>query len=120
MKQNARARGFADLYAPLRPNQKHLQPHVPMAEYVKRARADGLPEDAWLRTHVRDGARIVKVAPCSMTIVGTVADWSRWTGMTFPGSGQYTIEGALTPVTISLEHDQGVYVEPNVWVHHPL
>jgi hypothetical protein len=30
------------------------------------------------------------------------------------------VEGALTPVTISLEHDQGIYVEPNVWVHHPL
>lgn len=120
MKANARARGFVDLYAPLRPNQKHLQPHVPMAQYIGQKRADGLPADAWLRTHVRDGASIVKVAPCSMTIVGTVADWSRWTGMSFARSGQYAVEGALTPVVISLEHDQGVYVEPNVWVHHPL
>jgi GNAT superfamily N-acetyltransferase len=120
MKQNARARGFSDLYAPLRPNQKHLQPHVSMAEYAAQQRADGLPADAWLRTHVRDGGRVVKIAPCAMTIVGTVAEWSRWTGITFSGSGQYAIEGALTPVTISLEHDQGIYVEPNVWVHHPL
>jgi len=120
MKANARAHGFADLYAPLRPNQKHLQPHVSMAEYVKQMRADGLPADAWLRTHVRDGGRIVKVAPCSMTIVGTVADWSRWTGMTFAGSGQYAVAGALTPVTISREHACGIYVEPNVWVHHAL
>src|ERR1043165_20760 len=120
MKQNARKRGFADLYAPLRPNQKHLQPHVPMADYIAQKRPDGLPADAWLRTHLRDGGSVVKVAPCSMTLVGTVADWSRWTGMTFAGSGQYAIEGALTPVTISLEHDQGIYVEPNVWVHHPL
>src|SRR5206468_12839367 len=120
MKQNASARGVPDLYAPLRPNQKHLQPHVPMAEYVKQMRPDGLPADAWLRTHVRDGGRIVKVAPCSMTIVGTVAEWSRWTGMAFAGSGQYAVAGALTPVIISLEHDHGVYVEPNVWVHHPL
>jgi hypothetical protein len=120
MKANARARGFADLYAPLRPNQKQLQPQVPMAEYVKQMRADGLPADAWLRTHVRDGARIVKVAPCSMTIVGTVSEWSRWTGVTFARSGAYAIEGALTPVSISLEQDQGIYVEPNVWVHHPL
>jgi GNAT superfamily N-acetyltransferase len=120
MKQNARRRGFADLYAPLRPNQKHLAPHMPMAEYIAQKRADGLPADAWLRTHLRDGARVVKIAPCSMTIVGTVADWSRWSGMMFPASGQYAVEGALTPVTISLEHDQGIYVEPNVWVHHPL
>jgi hypothetical protein len=120
MKANARARGFADLYAPLRPNQKHLRPHMPMAEYVRELRADGLPADAWLRTHVRDGGRVVKIAPCSMTIVGTVAEWSRWTGMTFPVSGQYAIDGALAPVTILREHDQGIYVEPNVWVHHPL
>jgi GNAT superfamily N-acetyltransferase len=120
MKANTRRGGFADLYAPLRPNQKQLQPHVPMAQYIGQKRADGLPADAWLCTHVRDGASIVKVAPCSMTIVGTVADWSRWTGMTFAASGQYAVEGALTPVVISLEHDQGVYVEPNVWVHHPL
>ena len=120
MKQNARARGFADLYAPLRPNQKHLAPHTPMADYIAQKRSDGLPADAWLRTHLRDGARVVKIAPCSMTIVGTVADWSRWTGMTFAASGPYAIEGALTPVTISLEHDQGIYVEPNVWVHHAL
>jgi GNAT superfamily N-acetyltransferase len=120
MKQNARARGFADLYAPLRPNQKHLRPHVSMADYVGELRADDLPADAWLRTHVRDGGRVVKIAPCSMTIVGTVAEWSRWTGMTFAVSGQHVVAGALTPVTISLTHDYGVYVEPNVWVHHAL
>jgi GNAT superfamily N-acetyltransferase len=120
MKANARARGFADLYAPLRPNQKHLQPHTPMGEYVKQMRADGLPADAWLRTHVRVGGRIVKVAPCSMTIVGTVAEWSRWTGTTFERSGAIVVAGALAPVTVSLEHDHAVYIEPNVWVHHPL
>jgi hypothetical protein len=91
-----------------------------MSDYIAQKRTDGLSVDAWLRTHVRDGGRVVKVAPCSMTIVGTIADWSRWTGTTFADSGQYAIEGALTPVTISLEHDCGIYVEPNVWVHHAL
>jgi GNAT superfamily N-acetyltransferase len=120
MKANAGALGFSDLYAPLRPNEKHLQPHLPMTEYVRQMRGDGLPADAWLRTHVRLGGHIVKIAPCSMTIVGTIAEWTRWTAMTFPGSGSFAVEGALVPVTISLEHDQGVYVEPNVWIHHPL
>ena len=120
MKDNARRLGFADLYAPVRPNQKHVQPFMPMADYVGQLRADGLPADAWLRTHVRAGGRIVKVAPCSMTIVGTIAAWSEWTGRTFERSGAVAIAGALAPVTISLEHDHGVYVEPNVWVHHPL
>jgi hypothetical protein len=55
-----------------------------------------------------------------MTIVGTVAEWSRWTGTTFERSGAIVVAGALAPVTVSLEHDHAVYIEPNVWVHHPL
>jgi len=120
MKANARALGFADLYAPVRPNEKHLQPLVAMSTYAAQTRADGLPADAWLRAHIRVGGRIVKVAPCSMTIVGTVAEWSRWSGTTFDRSGPIAVAGALAPVTISLEHDHGVYIEPNVWVHHRL
>ena len=118
MKANTRALGFSDLYAPVRPNEKHRVPHLSMSDYVARTRADGLPEDAWLRTHVRVGGRIVKVAPYAMTIVGNLRDWAQWTGLTFTHSGPVAIAGALSPVTISVEHDVGVYVEPNVWVHH--
>ena len=120
MKANARARGFSDLYAPVRPNQKHLQPHTPMRDYAWALNDSGLPVDAWLRAHVRVGGRIVKIAPCSMTIAGSIAEWSRWTGLTFVGSGEVTVPGALVPVLVSLEQDYAVYVEPNVWVHHRL
>ena len=120
MKDNARALGFADLYAPVRPNEKHHAPLMPMADYLAQTRADGLPVDAWLRTHLRIGGKIVKIAPYAMTIVGSVADWSRWTGMSFERSGPFVVAGALTPVQISREHDHGIYVEPGVWVHHPL
>ena len=118
MKDAARAHGFADLYAPVRPSLKHRSPRAPMAAYAAALRPDGLPVDPWLRTHVRLGGRIVKVAPCSMTIVGTLAEWSRWTGLAFPTSGDMEVPGALAPVLISREQDCGVYVEPNVWVHH--
>ena len=53
-------------------------------------------------------------------------EWSNYTrawelySTQFVRSGVYAVEGALTPVSISLEHDQGIYVEPNVWVHHAL
>jgi hypothetical protein len=83
-------------------------------------RADGLPTDAWLRTHVRVGGKIVKIAPYSMTIVGTIAEWSRWTGTVFESSGEAEVEGALAPVLVSLEQNYGIYAEPNVWVRHPL
>jgi GNAT superfamily N-acetyltransferase len=120
MKSNARAHGFADLFAPVRPSQKHLQPFTPIKVYVDELRDDGLPRDAWLRTHVRVGGRIVKIAPYAMTIVGTVAQWSRWTGMMFEHSGDIVVAGALSPIRICLEQDYGVYVEPGVWVHHGL
>ncbi len=120
MRDNARARGFADLYAPLRPTDKHLEPLVPFAEYAARCRADGLPHDSWVRAHVRVGASIVKVAPCSMVIAGTLAEWSAWTGMAFETSGPTIVPGALSPVHVSVEQNHAVYVEPNLWIHHRL
>jgi len=55
-----------------------------------------------------------------MIIPGTVADWEEWTGMRFPESGTYVVSGALEPIAIDLAADRGVYVEPNIWMHHPL
>ena len=118
MLANTWARGFGDLYAPLRPNDKHQEPHTRFAEYVARTRPDGLPYDSWLRTHLRAGARIVKIAPCSMVITGTLAEWSAWTGITLDRSGDVVVPGALSPVHVSCEQDHAVYVEPNLWVHH--
>jgi GNAT superfamily N-acetyltransferase len=120
MKACAKARGFAALFAPVRPNRKHLRPFMSMRDYVDTVRADGLPADPWLRTHLRAGARLVKIAPYSMTIVGTVADWSRWTAMPFDRSGEVAVAGALAPVMVLLEQDHAVYVEPNVWVRYAL
>ncbi len=115
---NTWTRGFADLYAPLRPSEKHREPHTPFGDYVARRRNDGLPEDPWVRLHVRAGARIVKIAPYSMTITGTPAEWSSWTGIAFDRSGDIVVPGALCPVHASVEQDHAVYVEPNLWVHH--
>jgi hypothetical protein len=120
MKTCAKAKGFNDLFAPVRPNEKHLQPLMPMVEYANKLRDDGLPTDAWLRTHLRIGGKIVKIAPYSMTIVGSIAEWSSWTGLAFEKSGEMVVAGALAPVLVSLEQNYAIYVEPNVWVHHLL
>jgi GNAT superfamily N-acetyltransferase len=120
MRDNARRLGFADLYAPLRPSDKHREPLTLFADYVARRRKDGLLYDSWVRTHVRAGARIVKIAPCSMVIAGTLAQWREWTGLSFAQSGPAIVPGALSAVHVSLEQDHAVYVEPNLWVHHPL
>jgi GNAT superfamily N-acetyltransferase len=118
MRDNAARLGFADLYAPVRPTEKHRQPLMPFAEYAALKRADGLPRDPWVRAHVRLGATIVKVAPCSMTIAGTLADWSRWTGLALDRSGEAIVPGALSPLHVSREQDHAVYIEPNLWMHH--
>lgn len=116
----ARREGFDVLYAPVRPSGKPADPATPMAEYLHRTRPDGLPVDAWVRTHVRLGAEIVAVCPTAMTISGTLEEWRRWTGLPFDRSGPVEVPGALVPVHVSVEHDHAVYVEPNVWMRHPL
>jgi hypothetical protein len=55
-----------------------------------------------------------------MTIRGTRADWEEWTHLKFPQSGTYYIPGALNPIKMNIENDEGVYVEPNVWMVHEL
>ncbi|MFI6811598.1 N-acetyltransferase [Nonomuraea sp. NPDC050328] len=120
MRGNAIRLGFSELVAPVRPNQKHVEPETPMEEYAFRIREDGLPYDAWLRVHVRAGARIAKVAPRSMTISGTLDEWRGWTGLPFDTPGQQIVPKALSPVHVDLVQDHAVYVEPNVWVVHTL
>jgi GNAT superfamily N-acetyltransferase len=114
------AAGYPTLVVPVRPNHKHRHPEQPLAEYVRRTRPDGLPEDPWLRVHVRAGGRIVGVAPRSMTVVEPLASWRAWTGLPFDATGPVTIPQGLVPVWCDRERDLGVYVEPNVWVHHDL
>ncbi|OON83055.1 N-acetyltransferase [Streptomyces tsukubensis] len=110
--------GFGTLLAPVRPTAKHRHPYVPMTEYIGRLRADGLPVDPWLRVHVKSGGRIERVAPASMTIGGSLAQWRRWTGLPFDRDGEVVVDGALVPVECGTGHDYAVYVEPNVWVRH--
>lgn len=112
--------GIDTMFAPVRPNEKHRAPHQPMADYVGLTRPDGLPQDAWLRVHVRAGGVVEKVAPASMTIPGSLERWRTWTGLPFDADGDVVVPGALVPVLCSAAHDYAVYVEPNVWVRHDL
>lgn len=116
----ARAHGLGTLIAPVRPPAKSLYPLAPMERYVRWENADGLPLDPWIRVHVRMGARIQRVAPRTLVIEGTVAEWERWTDMRFPDSGDYVVPDALQPVVIDRDADLGRYEDPNVWMRHPI
>ena len=43
----------------------------------------------------------------------------QWTELALPESGAYVVPGALVPIQVDRERDEGVYVEPNVWMVHP-
>jgi GNAT superfamily N-acetyltransferase len=118
MRDNARARGFREVVAPVRPNAKHLEPRTPIGEYAHRVRPDGLPHDPWLRVHARAGAVIDRVAPASMTVAASLEQWRDWTGLPFDTHGDIEVPGALVPVRCEPERDYAVYVEPNVWMRH--
>jgi GNAT superfamily N-acetyltransferase len=120
MRANAARLGARRLVAPVRPTGKAAEPRTAMAEYAARRRDDGLAADPWLRTHERLGARIVRVAPTSFVVPGSLAQWREWTGLPFDHSGEVEVPGALVPVHCSIEHDHAVYTEPNVWMEHPL
>ena len=118
MKNVAAEHGLGELIVPVRPSLKEFYPLTPMDRYVKWEREDGLPFDPWLRVHRRMGAEVLRVAPRSMLVTGTISEWEEWTDMRFPESGEYVVPGALRPVTMDVGGDVGTYEEPNVWVRH--
>lgn len=118
MRDAARERGLDALIAPVRPSRKAAEPDTPMVEYAARTRADALPADPWLRTHVRAGGQVRGVCPASMTIGAPLDAWRSWTGLPLERSGPIHVAGALVPVHVDVAQDHAVYVEPNVWVVH--
>src|SRR5919201_2010086 len=115
-----RAHGLRALIAPVRPANKSAYPLAPIDRYARWTNEDGLPLDPWIRVHVRLGAEILGMASRALVIVGTVADWERWTDMRFPDSGSYVVPGALQPVVIDRQADEGRYEDPNVWMRHAI
>ena len=63
---------------------------------------------------------MVRAAPRSMVVRGSVADWETWTGLSFPDSGPYIVPTASSPVMIDRERDEGTYFDENVWIVHDL
>jgi hypothetical protein len=55
-----------------------------------------------------------------MVVEASLEDWEAWTGLAFPESGHYVVPDTLAPISIDQEMGVGRYIEPNVWVHHPI
>ncbi|GAA1803484.1 MULTISPECIES: N-acetyltransferase [Brevibacterium] len=120
LRDEARRLGFEHLIVPVRPTGKAERPDEPIDSYVARRRDDGFPVDNWLRVHERLGARMVGLCPTAMTVVAPIYRWRQWTDLPFNRSGVITVPGGIAPVTVNHELDYAAYVEPNVWMEHPL
>jgi GNAT superfamily N-acetyltransferase len=112
------AKSLQSLIIPIRPNEKSKYPLFSIDDYITWKTEEDLPFDPWIRVHARLGGKIIKPCHESKTIRGTRAESEAWTKMKFPQSGQYPVPGALVPIEMNLEKDEGVYIEPNVWMAH--
>lgn len=120
LRELAQAQALQAVIVAVRPSWKDRYPLIPMEQYAHWQRADGTPFDPWLRAHWRSGGEILKSAHPSMVIEASADEWEAWAGTPLPESGEYVVPGALSPVQIDRVLNIGRYVEPNVWVHHPL
>lgn len=118
LRERAAEGGLPRVIAPVRPALKARYPLTPMSQFARWARGDGLHLDPWIRTHQRLGARILRPAPRSMLITGTVAEWEDWAKMAFPQTGRYVVPDALDLVHIDQPADRGTYAETNLWMRH--
>lgn len=116
-KANVKRFGMQQVIIPIRPTKKHLYPDIPMPDYLKMR--DGEETyDPWIRTHLRGGARIIKVCNTSMSVEGPLQFWEKLFDRPVTQSGEYTLEGALRPVLVDVEKGLGIYEEPNVWIEY--
>lgn len=118
LKAKAGEHGLERMIAPARPTIKARYPLTPIDRYARWEQGDGSLFDPWLRTHARVGAEVIATTTRSMRIEGTVQEWTGWTKMEFPESGNYIVPDALDVVRIDRENDLGVYEEPAVWMRH--
>lgn len=120
MKACAKLNGLGALVAPVRPTRKPAYPLTSFEAYLSWTTDDDAPFDPWVRKHWQLGARIVKVAPRSMTVMAPLSQWTEWTGLRFPVSGRYHLPCGLAPLVADRLAGTGLYEEPNVWMRHPL
>jgi GNAT superfamily N-acetyltransferase len=120
MKEIAIRHDMSSFVVPVRPTHKERYPLILLTDYIEWRREDGYLYDPWLRVHERLGASVLGILPVGVQAEGTVTQWESWTGMRFLSSGSYVVPGALNPLEIDVEQDKGTYIEPNVWMLHPL
>ncbi|MDK9739338.1 hypothetical protein KI655_18750 [Vibrio sp. D404a] len=120
MKKLATSLDISSLVVPVRPTKKAQYPLQSIHDYATWKNGDGYLYDPWLRVHEKLGAEIIKIAECTLEVTNSIENWESWTKMVFPVSGEYIVKGALSSVRVDKNKDTATYLEPNVWMLHPM
>ncbi len=120
MKKLAAKLNLSKLIVPVRPTHKSRYPLQSITEYTSWKNKDNQYYDPWLRVHEKLGAKIIKITASTLTVKGSLLDWSKWTNMVFPSSGEYVVPGALSTVNVDIVNNIAQYQDPNVWMQHPM
>lgn len=120
MKQLANNLTISSLVVPVRPTLKAKYPLQSIISYASWRQVDQYLYDPWLRVHEKLGAEIIHISECTLTVKGSLSEWSHWSGMMFMESGQYIVPGALSAVEVNVDTNSAIYKEPNVWMLHPM
>ncbi|WP_372345489.1 hypothetical protein [Streptomyces sp. KL116D] len=117
MRENARGPRLGEVVAPVRPSAKHLEPATPMSEYAYRVREpDGLPADCCGCTCA--GGVIEKVAPASMTVSASPAEWR--SGPPFDTSRRRRAPFGSGAGALSAPSGTSPRTSSRTWVRHAL
>ncbi|MEK8143578.1 hypothetical protein NKH18_20640 [Streptomyces sp. M10(2022)] len=117
MPGNAGRLGFGEVVAPVCLRAERTDPGRRWRSAPGAPGEAGLPCDPWLRVQSRAGGVIEAVAPASMTVSGSLAQWRDWTGLHFGADGPVGCRGAGAGALLGRARC-AVCVEPNVWVRH--
>ena len=108
---------YNNFILPIRPTFKHHYPEMDMEVYCSFKMKDKL-YDPWIRTHLKQGAEIIKVCRKAMYVEGDLNFWENNMQQKINSSGRYNIQGALNPVNINIEKNLGIYNESNIWISY--
>ena len=117
IKSVVRYSALSKLVIPIRPTKKYLFPNMSMSDYMKLKDGNRI-YDPWIRTHVKNGAQIIKPCEVSMKVEGDLNFWEKILKMSIETSGCYTCHEALNIINIDYENNYGVYLEPNIWIYY--
>lgn len=106
---------FKNFIIPIRPILKHKYPEMKMEEYINLKEGNVI-YDPWIRVHLKNGARFIKVCENSMNVAGDIRFWEKILNKKITKTGLYMAEGALSPISIDVEKNQGEYREENIWI----